>query len=431
MSTFALVVASLPGLGAATGSPPARGASPPARAASPPTRGASPPTRGASPPTRGARQGKLLDLRWSPGKGVRFATADRDFRLALLFRGQFRYTFDGPFGGDELLHTLTIHRARLMLEGVAFNQHNRFKAELAFSPRDLGLKDGRVTHSPLLSAFVELDYLRDLTLRVGQYKVPFSRQRVTSSGKQQLVDRSLANAEFNLDRDIGLDLRSADLFGLGFVRYALYAGVGEGRDGWQQRDNGPLLIARLELYPLGLFNDHDEVDHRRSPRPRLAIGAAYAHVGEAKGNRGILGRAPADGGTTDTHHLVADVAFLWRGLAVHGEVHWRRGHRNPGGALDENGQPVPVEAPRDGYGFFIQAGYLFGGVPIEPSARYSRVRPIGDESSLPPADELGVGLSVYLYRHALKLQADYFRLWSGSIGAGGRHRARLQLQAHF
>ena len=60
--------------------------------------------------------------------------------------------------------------------------------------------------SPLLSYYLEFDYLRDLTVRVGQYKIPFSRQRVISSGNQQMVDRSIANGEFNLDRDIGIDI---------------------------------------------------------------------------------------------------------------------------------------------------------------------------------------------------------------------------------
>lgn len=401
-----------------------------ARPSSRPT-AARPSSRPTSGPAAPATSDEKLELSWRPAKGVRLSTSDRSLLIHAALRAQFRYCLDGPFAGQDLQNTLTIHRARMVFAGSAFGEHNRFKVELAFSPRDLGLRDGRLTRSPLLSWFVEFDYLRDLTLRVGQYKVPFSRQRVTSSGRLQLVDRSLANGEFNLDRDIGADLRSNDLFGLGFIRYALYLGVGEGRDGWRQVDNGPMLIARLELYPLGLYKDLDEVDHSRSARPRMAIGASYAHVRKAKGNRGILGDAPADGGTTNTHHLLADLAFLWRGLAVHGEFHWRQGSRDPGGALDENGQPIPVEAPRDGYGFFVQAGYLFGGVPIEPSARYSRVRPLGDDSSLPPRDELGVGFSWYVYRHRLKLQADYFRLWSGRIGGDGQHRGRLQLQASF
>jgi phosphate-selective porin OprO/OprP len=372
-----------------------------------------------------------VDLSWRPGKGLRLASDDGRFRLDTALRAQFLYVLDGPSGGDDAQNTLMIRRARLWFAGFAFGKHNRFKIELAFSPRDLGLSDGQLTRSPALSWFAEFDYLRDLTLRVGQYKVPFSRQRVTSSGKQQFVDRSRANGEFNLDRDIGADLRSTDLFGLGLLRYALYVGIGEGRDGWSQPDNGPMVIARLEFYPLGLFKDTDEVDHSRSSRPRLTVGMAYAHVRDAKGNRGIIGSAPADGGTTHTHHLVGDLAFLWRGLSVHSEFHWRQGTRNPGNAIDEAGQPIPVEAPRDGYGFFAQAGYLLGAVPLEPSARYSRLRPLGDNSSLPPTDALGVGLSWYIHRHMFKLQADYFRVWSESIGAGGRHRARLQLQASF
>lgn len=39
-----------------------------------------------------------------------------------------------------------------------------------------------------------------------------------SSGNLQLVDRTLANGEFNLERDIGLDFRSKDLLGIDKLR---------------------------------------------------------------------------------------------------------------------------------------------------------------------------------------------------------------------
>jgi phosphate-selective porin OprO and OprP len=41
-------------------------------------------------------------------------------------------------------------------------------------------------------------------LGVGQTKLPGNRQRVNSSGDLQLVDRSIVNAFFNIDRDFGI-----------------------------------------------------------------------------------------------------------------------------------------------------------------------------------------------------------------------------------
>ncbi len=43
----------------------------------------------------------------------------------------------------------------------------------------------------------------------GQYKVPFGRQEMTSSGSQQFVDRSLVSNEFARGRDIGVSVQGA------------------------------------------------------------------------------------------------------------------------------------------------------------------------------------------------------------------------------
>ncbi len=43
----------------------------------------------------------------------------------------------------------------------------------------------------------------------GQYKVPFGRQQMTSSGNQQFVDRSLVADEYERGRDIGVSVQGA------------------------------------------------------------------------------------------------------------------------------------------------------------------------------------------------------------------------------
>ena len=62
--------------------------------------------------------------------------------------------------------------------------------ELAQSPSDVQLSDGRARRSPLFDAYLEFTQLRDASLRVGQYRVPFSRQRVMPFGNLAMVDRA-------------------------------------------------------------------------------------------------------------------------------------------------------------------------------------------------------------------------------------------------
>ena len=151
----------------------------------------------------------------------------------------------------------------------------------------MGLKSGVLTHSPLLDGYVQSAHLRDLNVRAGQFKVPFNRQRVVSSGNLQMVDRSLAQGEFNLDRDIGATVFSNDLFGLGIFKYAAGLFIGEGRDAYQPSDLGMLYLGRVEAAPLapfsGAFKDSGkETDFTRRPLPQLSIGLAYAFLDEGK-----------------------------------------------------------------------------------------------------------------------------------------------------
>ena len=43
-------------------------------------------------------------------------------------------------------------------------------------------------------------------IRVGQWKVDLNRERVDSSGRQQFVERSIANRVFTMDRQVGISL---------------------------------------------------------------------------------------------------------------------------------------------------------------------------------------------------------------------------------
>jgi hypothetical protein len=373
-----------------------------------------------APPPVVTDPGPDFELSFDIGKG--FVVEKKDFaRLELRVRGMFLYTLEAA---DETEHSFQVRRARFVTSGYVFGKENAYKMELALSPRDVSTTDGVVTTSPLLDLFFRFTYLRDLAIQVGQYKVPYNRERVVSSGDLEMVDRSIANAEFNLERDIGFDLRSKDFLGLDLFRY--YAGiyVGEGRNTFALDDFGLMYLVRVEVLPLGLFDDYRHGDLGRSPTPKLSIGLSYAYLDNGKRNQGINGKVPADGGVTDFHNAEADVLFFWQGLSVMGELFFRDGARNiPAGAPE-------VELARDGYGFMIEPGYVVPVIPLQIVTRFSRVAPLGT-SSLARASEAGAGLNYYFVDHAMKLQADVFHLWEGTDFSAGEDRFRLQLQAAF
>lgn len=362
-----------------------------------------------------------------PGSGLQIESADHAFAVALGAWLQALYALSAQ--DDHTAHGLTLRRARLSISGHAFGPHNRLFLQLGVSPIDMQVGPTGVRRTPLLDAYLEFTHLRDLSLRVGQYRVPFSRQRVTPFGNLALIDRAAVNFEFNLDRDLGLHVFSPDLLGLGLLRYQVGIFMGEGRDAQLQGDAGMLYTVRLEALPFGSFDDSSEVDLERSPSPRAALGIGYAFLDAGRGNRGVLGPPPTDGGTTDSHHLTADALFKLRGVTLLLEAHYRNGRRRFGTAtiVGEEGMraPAPREAPRDGYGWFAQVDSVLGRWPLDAAVRYGQIRRQRGASSLTDADELGAGMAWNLATRRFRVQADFFHTFKPGSFRAGRDELRV------
>jgi hypothetical protein len=187
-----------------------------------------------------------------------------------------------------------------------------------------------------------------------------------------------------------------------------------------------------------MFEDYEEADIERSPEPKLSLGLAYAHIEHAPTTRGILGSAPADGGTSDVDALTWDALFKYAGFSLYSEWAWRNADRNPGDAteLDDTGAEVaiPVEGDHDGLGGMLQAGYLFAGAPFEIAARYGATKRI-KTSNMAEETELGGAVSYYPGGHSFKVQGDYFHLTAQGPEQGAakesEDQVRVQFQAAF
>jgi phosphate-selective porin OprO/OprP len=380
----------------------------------------------ADPPVEG--EPPTTAVSFEPGKGVRITSDDDEFELRLGLRAQ---VLDAVLAeeGEDVENELTLRRARLTLKGHAFGEHNHFALQLGLAPADLGIRnnvaDSHPAFTPILDLYFEFTHLRELEIRAGQFKIPFSRTRLTSSGNLALVDRSLADDEFSVDRDVGLMLGSSDFLGADLLRYRVGAFSGRGRDARGLGEPSGLLAARLELFPFGIFDDLTQGDLDRGG-PRVGLGAAYAFQYRAPRDRGPRGAVPADGGTTDVQHVTADLAFAWEGLSVIGEFFARTGERTSGGALDEMGVPIPTASARNGYGLGAHVGYVMPFAPIEIVARYSAILGDGDQTAIADEHEIGGGLNWYIERHAYKLQADYFHLTGPDVPSADRIRVQLQ-----
>ncbi len=201
------------------------------------------------------------------GRGFTVAVGEV-FAATLRARLQIRNTVQVE--GDVVSDTFELRTARIWWTGSVLDPSLRYGLQLALGANDF--EPGNA--SPIFDAYVESTHLRELNVRVGQFFVPFDRARTVRESALMTTDRSEVVRELTLDRDIGIVVSSADLFGLGgILGYAVGFFGGDGRNRVAPAVPGFLYTARIYVRPMGAFNDDQESDLARSPDPRLISAA--------------------------------------------------------------------------------------------------------------------------------------------------------------
>lgn len=126
-----------------------------------------------------------------------------------------------------------VRRARFKFDGFAYSPKLGYKLELGLSNRDISGASQFTDNAPryILDAVVKWNFYKKFVLWFGQTKLPGNIERVISSGDLQLVDRSLLNRRFTIDRDMGFQLRHHFNISKKFlVREIVAVSQGEGRN---------------------------------------------------------------------------------------------------------------------------------------------------------------------------------------------------------
>lgn len=356
------------------------------------------------------------------GEGLTFRAGEFSVNVRGRFQAQALTLFPAEGSTAQRSNQFTLRRARIAMKGD-LPYHLSWSLHLGFSSYDLETD----APNPIRDLFVTWNKFRDVSVRVGQQKVQFDVQRVVSSAYLQMVDRSFATLEFNLDRDVGVQIFSDDLFGIGWFKYSLgvYQGDGRNRIG---TNNGLLYTARVRINPIGNLDEKMEGDLSRSSQFRLAIGGGVArNIGTSRprSTTGTLYRLP---GGFDYTHATGDLSMKWYGISLIGEVYWRQADKDSKtGTL--SGTEI-TEYSRSGWGWYAQAGGMVTDW-LELTGRYGDMQPLGNtDPSLVRQREIGGGFNLFFFKHDLKLQGDYFWLDDGT-GHNGRHQVRLIAQLFF
>jgi phosphate-selective porin OprO and OprP len=370
------------------------------------------------------------------GKGIGIVAADSSFSMKFSTRIQTLFIAemaDDAEGLEDVSTNWLIRRARLKFGGFAYTPKLEYKIELGLTNRDISGVGPEVSNTPrvILDAYTKWNFAGNFELWAGQTKLPGNRERVISSQQLQFVDRSLVNSRFNLDRDIGIQLRHSFKAGNQVFREALAISQGEGRNVTIGNQGGLEYTARLEWLPLGSFTkkgDYSGSDLKRESKPKVSIGLTYDYNDRSARTNGNLGSYVPDSVFNSLSSIQADLMFKYKGFSVMAEYISRTAEdplvRDTTGTIIGNFYT--------GSGISLQAGYLFN-CNWEVAARYTTVTPTL-ETGRDIQDMYTLGVSRYIVEHALKVQTDFsYTIETDQLTGteAGEYMWRLQFELAF
>ena len=372
------------------------------------------------------------------GKGLfNLVGKDSTFTMKIGARMQFLSTNnwtieDGSLNNPET--NFSVRRARLKFNGFAFSPKLKYKIELGLSNRDLSGASEFTSNAPryILDAVVKWNFHENFELWFGQTKLPGNRERVISSGNLQQVDRSLLNSRFNIDRDLGIQLRHHFNLSEKFVvKEAFSIAQGEGRNITTGNIGGHQFTGRVEFLPFGNFTskgDYSGSDLKREKNAKLAIGVTYDHNNNAVKNRSNQGSYMVTNTgfyETNINTVFIDAMFKYQGFSLMAEY----ADRDAGDPFAKNldgtltGDEVQV-----GNGLNLQAGYLLTN-DWEVSGRYTNIELDTNITGNKLENQYTLGVSKYIVGHKLKIQSNVSYLSKGESNNGLMYR--LQFDIHF
>ena len=371
------------------------------------------------------------------GKGLfNLIGKDSSFSMNMSARMQMLGTsnWDLNNGLTNPSSSLLVRRARLKFDGFAYSPKLKYKLELGLSNRDIGKASSFTNEAPkyILDAVVKWNFSGNFVLWFGQTKLPGNRERVISSGDLQQVDRSLLNSRFNIDRDMGFQLRHhfnlTDTF---IVREMFSVSQGEGRNITTGNLGGHQYTSRVELLPFGKFaskGDYRGSDLKFEPAPKLALGFTYDFNNDAVKNRSNQGSYMiTDTGfySTNISTVFVDAMYKHNGFSFMGEYAVRDADdafaKNSDGTL--TGDLVQV-----GNALNLQTGYLLSET-LEISGRYTNIDWDQNITGKGNETQYTLGLSKYILGHKLKVQTDLSYLDLAT--KNNQFMYRLQVDIHF
>ncbi len=380
-------------------------------------------------------------------KGFFLESDDGNYSMRMRLRTQFQFSVNNTdnkeTGEKDTATDFNIRRFRIKWDGHAFRPWFNYVAQIsADNNGNFQLRD----------AYFDAAYNTQIFPRVGQNKVPFNREELTSSSSLQLVERSIVNEEFAWGRD-----RGVGLYGQLFDMLTYGAGIynGDGRNG-NSVDSNLLYVGRLQLnpccgklkyasesFPIGGAYKMEPMNFKEK-EPLFAFGAAFAalpglNIDQKTPDPPIDDRFDQLGiQFGDVYAVSADAQFKYQIFSITGEYDGR--WIKPQGANEAAVFPVSDLSTAYDQGFRVQGGIFIVPHLVELAARWAYVD-YDSETGLDPEErqpdkswQVTPGINIYLsHDNRWKIQLDYNYIKNEfTTGADTNENIfRAQLQAYF
>ncbi len=384
-------------------------------------------------------------------KGFGFKTEDGNWATRIQWRSQLRFTTperDDPDTSsdftDKAEHTFELRRVRIKVGGHGFKPWVTYYMEIDWQgSSNSGTAAG---NTRVLDWRITLEKYKALQIRLGQWKINYNRERVDSSGKQTMVERSISNSVFTIDRQMGI-LVMGRLFPGKAYDMNYYAGIFNGSGRGEANDDDQLMyMARLQWNIFGRKLKWEQIDikYHKNPAATLGIGG-YTNVGKctrwSSSGCGTLVQNTSLGnsftsdssaavGQFKTEGIMQEFALKYRGLNIQEEVHWKQ--------VKDNGPAGTGQSKTNLMGGYVVGSYFPHHIapaipkPLNIAYRYSWVDP-NVFSSNDELREHTFGVNWLFAGHRNKLTADvtHMELEQSSGNPLTEQRVRVQWDVSF
>lgn len=372
--------------------------------------------------TQTKEKNSQIKVSWGK-KGLTLATPDGFFQTKIQWRFQGRWTYpersdprNKKAFTDNEESTFELRRVRMKVGGHGYQPWIKYYFEVDWQPgRDF--EDGAGDAATrLIDWRIMLEKYPWAKLRIGQWKINYSRERVDSSGKQTMVERSIMNRVFTIDRQIGAMVYGRVNPGTPIdMNYYLGVYSGSGRGVAKNDDDNMMYMGRLQWNVFGreLKWRQSDVTFHKKPTASLSIGG-YTTIGKCTrwssggcGNiSGFTSPSNAKDGQFRVDGMQVGSAFKYRGFAWQHETHWKQ---------VKDSEADAGQQKTNMFGGYAMAGYfphyLMPAIPkpLEVAFRYSHV----DTNVHKPGgfrQEYTLGFNWFFAGHRNKLTLDVSHL---------------------